>query len=314
MSANASVATAVAPVRDRERGHRSRVAAGYFLFATLIVALSVYGFDYYTLGSADRPFSAKHPALRPSGVIGLKLGWLGVFMFLVIFLYPLRKHWSWLMKKGNSRHWLDYHVILGIAAPFVIAFHSSFKFSGFAGMAFWIMFAVSVSGIVGRYLYGQIPRNLKAAEMTQKELQEFHQRLTGQLQQQRLVSERDLKALLTLPSRERVQSLSILTALGYMFALDLARTVRVARLRRHALNFGEKISTLGGFLKTSNHDVERAVGMAREDAALSKRILFLKRSEQVFHLWHVVHKPFSYTFALLALFHIGLELAMGFRW
>jgi hypothetical protein len=314
MSANASVATAVAPVQNRERGHRSRVAAGYFLFATLILALTVYGFDYYTLGSADRPFSPKYVALRPSGTVGLKLGWLGVFMFLVIFLYPLRKHWSWLMKKGNSRHWLDYHVILGIAAPFVIAFHSSFKFSGFAGMAFWIMFAVSVSGVIGRYLYGQIPRNLKAAEMTQKELQEFHQQLAGQLKQERLVSEQDLRALLTLPSRERVQQLSMVTALGYMFALDIARALRVARLRRHALSFGEKLTTLGGFLKTSNHDVEKAVGVAREDAALSKRILFLKRSEQVFHLWHVVHKPFSYTFALLALFHIGLEVAMGFRW
>lgn len=314
MSANASVATAVAPVQNRERGHRSRVAAGYFLFATLILALTVYGFDYYTLGSADRPFSPKYAALRPSGTVGLKLGWLGVFMFLVIFLYPLRKHWSWLMKKGNSRHWLDYHVILGIAAPFVIAFHSSFKFRGFAGMAFWIMFAVSMSGVIGRYLYGQIPRNLKAAEMTQKELQEFHQQLAGQLKQQRLVSEHDLRALLTLPSRERVQQLSMVTALGYMFALDIARALRVARLRRHALSFGEKLTTLGGFLKTSNHDVEKAVGVAREDAALSKRILFLKRSEQVFHLWHVVHRPFSYTFALLALFHIGLEVAMGFRW
>lgn len=314
MSANASVATAVAPVQNRERGHRSRVAAGYFLFATLILALTVYGFDYYTMGSADRPFSPKYAALRPSGTVGLKLGWLGVFMFLVIFLYPLRKHWSWLMKKGNSRHWLDYHVILGIAAPFVIAFHSSFKFRGFAGMAFWIMFAVSVSGVIGRYLYGQIPRNLKAAEMTQKELQEFHQQLAGQLKQERLVSEQDLRALLTLPSRERVQQLSMVTALGYMFALDIARALRVARLRRHALSFGEKLTTLGGFLKTSNHDVEKAVGVAREDAALSKRILFLKRSEQVFHLWHVVHKPFSYTFALLALFHIGLEVAMGFRW
>jgi hypothetical protein len=314
MSANASVATAVAPVQNRERGHRSRVAAGYFLFATLILALTVYGFDYYTLGSADRPFSPKYTALRPSGTVGLKLGWLGVFMFLVIFLYPLRKHWSWLMKKGNSRHWLDYHVILGISAPFVIAFHSSFKFRGFAGMAFWIMFAVSVSGVIGRYLYGQIPRNLKAAEMTQKELQEFHQQLAGQLKQERLVSEQDLRALLTLPSRERVQQLSMVTALGYMFALDIARALRVARLRRHALSFGEKLTTLGGFLKTSNHDVEKAVGVAREDAALSKRILFLKRSEQVFHLWHVVHKPFSYTFALLALFHIGLEVAMGFRW
>jgi len=314
MSANASVATAVAPVRDRERGHRSRVAAGYFLFATLILALTVYGIDYYTLGSADRPFSPKFTALRPSGTIGLKLGWLGVTMFLIIFLYPLRKHWSWLMKKGNSRHWLDYHVILGISAPFVIAFHSSFKFGGFAGMAFWIMFAVSVSGIIGRYLYGQIPRNLKAAEMTQKELQDFHQKLLGQLTQQKLVSERDLRALLTLPSPERVRQLSMISALGYMFALDIARAFRVARLRRHALSFGDKVATLGGFLRTGNREVERAVGAAREDAALTKRILFLKRSEQVFHLWHVVHKPFSYTFALLALFHIGLALSMGFRW
>jgi hypothetical protein len=314
MSANASVATAVAPVRDRERGHRSRVAAGYILFATLILALTVYGFDYYMLGAYDRPFSPKSAALRPSGTIGLKLGWLGVIMFLIIFLYPLRKHWSWLMKKGNSRHWLDYHVILGITAPFVIAFHSSFKFGGFAGMAFWIMFAVSVSGIIGRYLYGQIPRNLKAAEMTQKELQEFHQKLAGQLQQQNLVNQSDLRALLRLPSPERVREMSMLYALCYMFGLDIARAFRVARLRRHALPFGEMITTLGGFLRTSNRDVERAVGAAREDAKLTKRILFLKRSEQVFHLWHVVHKPFSYTFALLAVFHIGLALSMGFRW
>src|SRR6201984_707384 len=103
MSANATVATAVTATQDNERGHRSRVAAGYFLFATLSVAVTVYGFDYYTLGTADRPFSPKHIALKPSGTIGIKLGFLGLAMFLVIFLYPLRKHWPWLMKKGNSR-------------------------------------------------------------------------------------------------------------------------------------------------------------------------------------------------------------------
>jgi hypothetical protein len=235
-------------------------------------------------------------------------------MFLIIFLYPLRKAWPWLMKKGSSRHWLDYHVILGISAPFVIAFHSSFKFKGFAGMAFWIMFAVSVSGIIGRYLYGQIPRNLKAAELTRRELQELHQKFAGELKQQRLISEEDLRTLLTLPSQERIDSLSMLTALGYMFVLDGARALRVARLRRHSLDFGDKVKTLGGFLSTGNYHVERAVVAAREDAALTKRILFLKRSEQVFHLWHVIHKPFSYTFALLALFHIGVALSMGYRW
>jgi hypothetical protein len=181
-------------------------------------------------------------------------------------------------------------------------------------MAFWIMFAVSVSGIVGRYLYGQIPRNLKAAEMTQKELQEMHQKYASQLTAQRLISDGDLRSLLTMPSRERVESLSIFTALGYMFVLDIARAFRVARLRRHALDFGDKVKTLGGFLSTGNRQVERAIIAAREDATLTKRILFLKRSEQVFHLWHVIHKPFSYTFALLATFHIGVALLMGYRW
>jgi hypothetical protein len=32
----------------------------------------------------------------------------------------------------------------------------------------------------------------------------------------------------------------------------------------------------------------------------------------VFHLWHVVHKPFSYAFAVLAILHIVLQFALGY--
>src|SRR6266481_6875471 len=308
------VVAPVKPVFDKERAHRVRLFVGYMLAAALVAGIFAYGFNYYILSAADRPFSPKHALLKPSGPVGVKLGMFGLAMFLVIFLYPLRKKWAWLGKQGSSRHWLDNHVLLGIAAPFVIALHAAFKFRGFAGMAFWIMFAVSVSGIIGRYLYGQIPRNLKAAQLTQKELQELHQKFAGRLTEQRLISARDLQSLLTLPSAERIDRLSILSALGYMFVLDIARAVRVARLRRHALDFGGMIRTLGGLRSTGNTQVERAIVAAREDAALTKRILFLKRSEQVFHLWHVIHKPFSYTFALLAVFHIGLALSMGYRW
>ena len=52
----------------------------------------------------------------------------------------------------------------------------------------------------------------------------------------------------------------MISALGYMFALDISRAFRVARLRRHALGFGDKVTTLGGFLRTGNREVERAVG------------------------------------------------------
>jgi len=313
MSANAAVATAaVVAAGNEERRHRFRLVTGYVIAIALTIAIAVYGFNYYTLSQADRPFSAKHALLRPSGAIGLKLGFLGLAMFLVIFLYPLRKRWAWLGRQGSAKHWLDFHVLLGLWAPFVIAFHSSFKFRGFAGMAFWIMLAVSLSGVIGRYLYAQIPRNLSAAEISRKELQERQEALSLQLNQQKLLPESDLRQLLKLPAVEKVARLPMVVALVLMIALDVLRKFRVAKLRRRALSLGERFTTGGGFLPTRHRELERAILLASEEAASAKRILFLDRAQQVFHLWHVVHKPFSYSFAMLALIHIGVVIAMGY--
>ena len=313
MSANATVATAVLSGKaSKDRGHHIRLLTGYILAIALIATLSIYGFNYYTLSSADRPFSPKHVLLKPSGAIGLKLGFLGLAMFFAIFLYPLRKRWAWLSRQGSARHWLDIHVLLGLAAPFVIAFHSSFKFSGFAGMAFWIMVAVSLSGVIGRYLYAQIPRSLNAAEISLKELQDLQGRLAQQLAGQNVLPASDLRSLLRLPSAERVAGVPMLVALVYMMVLDFVRAFRIAALRRHALPFSTKLSTFGGFLPTHSSQLERAVSTAREEAAIAKRVLFLSRSQQVFHLWHVVHKPFSYSFAVLALIHIVVVFMMGY--
>ena len=206
----------------------------------------------------------------------MKLGFLGLRMFLAIFLYPLRKHWAWLSRQGSSRHWLDFHVLLGLSAPFVIAFHSAFKFRGFAGMAFWIMLAVSVSGIIGRYLYAQIPRNLNAAEMSLKELQELHDRLARQLQEQRLLPKADLHSLLRLPSPERVNQLPMVVALIYMMSLDVARAFRVAAASPEYAAVGQRKSQPWVvFCPTSHRSVEEAISTAREEATLAKRILFL---------------------------------------
>jgi hypothetical protein len=250
--------------------------------------------------------------LRPSGPIGLYLGFMGVALFVGIFLYPIRKHWAWLATKGSTRHWLDIHVLMGLTAPFIIAFHSSLKFRGIAGMAFWIMFAVSVSGVVGRYLYSQIPRRVTTAELSMKELQELQEGLAQQLATQNLLPAADLRALLRMPDAKRVAKLPIVIALVYMLILDVIRVFRVAALRRHALSMSESLTTLAGFLPTRNRELEKAIHAAAEEAALSKRVLFLSRSQKVFHLWHVVHKPFSYAFAVLALVHIGLQFVLGY--
>jgi hypothetical protein len=317
MNANATVTARVVPtvhatVRDTERGHRIRLYALYALAIAINLAIFIYGFDYYKLSAIDRPFSPKHHLLRPSGLVGLYLGFFGVALFIGIFLYPIRKHWPWLSTIGSTRHWLDIHILMGLTAPAIIAFHSTLKFKGLAGMAFWIMFAVSASGVVGRYLYGQIPRKVTTAEFSMRELQELRAELAQKLAAQNLLPEADLRDLLRLPDANRVARLPIVIAIVYMMILDVVRKVRVARLRRHALKGSASLTTLFGFLPTRHREIERAISAASEEAALSKRVLFLSRSQKVFHLWHVVHKPFSYAFAVLAVIHIGLQLFMGY--
>jgi hypothetical protein len=32
----------------------------------------------------------------------------------------------------------------------------------------------------------------------------------------------------------------------------------------------------------------------------------------VFHLWHVIHRPFSYSFAILSILHVTVVLLLGY--
>lgn len=313
MSIPATTSLLSASKPDREVSHRRRMNTSYALMIVGILGLVIYGSDYYFLGSAERPFSPKHLVLRPSGSIGLWLGVLGTVMFFIIFLYPIRKRWDWLRSKGNTRHWLDFHVMLGLTAPFVIALHASFKFRGVAGMAFWIMSAVAVSGVIGRYLYAQIPRSLNAAELSLQEVREEQTQLTQQLTAQQLLPAAALQPLFRFPAERAVQSQSMLLALATMMLLDVLRFLHIARLRLRVLSFWACIVTLGGLLTSGNEELERVITVARRQAAITKRILFLSRSQQVFHLWHVVHKPFSYSFAVLATIHIVVVVLFGVR-
>jgi hypothetical protein len=92
MSASATIGTAVLPREDAEKGHRTRLFLAWMLALAVVLVIAGYGMNYYTLSAAQRPFSPKHQLLRPSGTIGIKLGMVGVLMFFLIYLYPLRKN------------------------------------------------------------------------------------------------------------------------------------------------------------------------------------------------------------------------------
>ena len=313
MSTSILTGAAAPAAQNTERGHRRLLTLCATVVVSGVAALLFYGFDYYMTSPVARPYHPRHAMLRSAGPIGISLGFLGVFLFFLIFLYPLRKRWRWLGSLGNSRHWFNFHILLGLTAPVVIAFHASFKFSGMAGIAYWIMFAVAASGIVGRYIYAQVPRRRNSTEISLQELKELQETLTAKLAAQRLVRAGDLANLFRLPDARRVQKGSAIGTLCALFWIDLKRPFRVARIRRHALGFVGKVITLGGLRSSRRRELERTIALAREQARLSKKLLFLAKSQQVLHLWHVIHRPFSYSFAVLALAHIAVALLFGFR-
>jgi TRAP-type C4-dicarboxylate transport system permease small subunit len=313
MSQSAIAQTMMFSKEESERRHHARILIAWILSLAFVGAFAAYGFDYYTLAWKERPFSPKHMLLRPSGPIGVNLGMFGVLLFFLIYLYPLRKHWGWLGRQGNSRHWLDFHVVLGTAAPLVIALHSSFKFGGIAGLAFWIMTAVTLSGFIGRYLYSQIPRALNAAELSVKEIQDAEVQLPWSAENKREKIGASLIDLLALPTPAEVARTPILAALCWMIWLDLKRPFRVSWVRLRAAGFTAWIGSLFGIFATRHPELERVISTARKQASVSKRILFLSRTKQVFTLWHVIHLLFSYGFAILAILHIAVALGMGYR-
>ncbi|KAA6464765.1 hypothetical protein DYQ86_02035 [Acidobacteria bacterium AB60] len=305
---------ALSAQKSAERGHLARVRTAALSSVLFLIGLCVYGFNYYTLPLEERPYSPKHELLRPSGLIGINLGILGTVLFFIIFLYALRKIWPWLGRIGTAKHWMDFHVIAGVTAPFIIGFHASFKFRGIAGIAFWIMVAVALSGVIGRYLYNKIPRSVTAAELSLGELQKNEAELSIALAAQSIYTHEELEQVLRVPTPDHIRRIGPLFALVEMLAFDFRMPFQLAALRRaSASSFGAKILSFGGLRAIANPEVERVVRLVRQKASLSRRLIFLNHTQKVFHLWHVVHRPFSYAFAVLAIMHIVVVTGLGFH-
>ena len=293
-------------------GHAARWWTAAIAVGVLIAGTGIYGADYYGLAWAERASSLKHPVLRPSGTIGLRLGMFGVFLFVCLYMYPLRKRWRWLAQFGKTKNWLDFHVLFGISAPLVITLHSSLKFQGIAGVAYWLMIAVMASGVVGRYLYAKIPRRLNSAELSLADLEQSAMELTRELEKQPVLSSADIARAFRLPAVEEIQRLSLMRVLLLMFWIDVTTVFRVSRLRRSGMGIIACALTLGGVFPSRNRDLESAVRLARQRARIETKVVFLSRTNEIFGLWHVVHRPFSYAFATLAIVHIVFMVMLGY--
>jgi hypothetical protein len=146
-----------------------------------------------------------------------------------------------------------------------------------------------------------------------KEIQEKEEALRKELAEQKATFGFSVDALAELPSPAEVARTPLIASLLSMFVLDLKRPFRASLLRLRQAGFGPWVFSCFGLFATRNQKLERAILLTQKQASLSQSIAFLSRTQQIFSLWHVIHRPFSYAFAILAILHIGIALFMGYR-
>jgi hypothetical protein len=114
---------------------------------------------------------------------GYYLGLVGGCMMLTLLVYPLRKRWKILESAGSMKGWFAFHIVFGILGPVLVLFHSAFRLSSINGtIAFWSMVVVTLSGVVGRFIYLHVHVELDGRHATMKELERYLEKRADNVQ------------------------------------------------------------------------------------------------------------------------------------
>lgn len=230
------------------------------------------------------------PGYSSGSRIGYNIGLAGAVMMLILFLYPLRKHVSWLSAAGPLREWLNFHMLLGICGPLLILFHSRFSIgSTNAGVAMTSMLVVAGSGIVGRFIYTRIHHELHGRKLAAMELRAA---LAESLERIRGGNGLPAAAKNALESFEAFAQRTPrgFLARGLKFvAIGLRRYWTAWRIRRGLASLaahGRIAVQIDGYL----------LGL--------QRVAQFSIYERLFSIWHLLHIPFVALLVLSVIFHV----------
>ncbi len=278
---------------------RALLLLSYLTAFAGLAYLAARGWDYYRLPLVARPRNPQHWELKPGGSLGLLYGIGGATLMTLMLLYSLRKRVPFLASLGALGDWLDFHIFCGVVGPLLIVLHSAFKVGGLIAIAFWSMVAVAGSGIFGRFLYAQIPRTARGDALSLDEARRLEQALTETLQRDFGLSAAEI-AELTGDEQERAgRERSLVGALLSLLAAPFAFRARFARFRaRHRA--------------IPRETAARLARLARQGELLHRRLALWRHLHELFHYWHVFHKPFAILMYLFAAIHIGVAWATGY--
>lgn len=286
MSASAEAVSAVAAAEPARRRPFSWSRMGLWLALAAVIAGLVAPLETY---------------LTPQHGLGYGLGIFGGTLMLLMLVYPMRKRMPSLAAIGSVPSWFRLHMVLGIAGPLAILYHSNFSLGATnSNVALACMLVVAGSGLVGRYLYARIHHGLYGRRATLRELAgdaEGLRQHSGALRVlPGLMGEvEQAEARISKPAPTLVRPL--------LAALRQRReTERMRRLVRHAIGMAAtRSAALAGqrerFTVTACRYVDSRLVAVR-------RVAEFEACERLFAAWHILHLPLFVMLVIVGVVHV----------
>ena len=268
-----------------------RVFLFRFIMAFIVVAVTIYltqlGYSFYQTPIEERFYHPAYHQLGASGFLGQGLGIVGTLIIAFgVWGYIYAKKTLRFEKYVRLKYLLEFHIFLCTLGPIMVLFHTTFKFGGLISVGFWSMVVVVLSGIVGRYIYIQIPRTLSGKALSYEEIQNELSRSLMEIRRLMVSTGKDV---------------SLLSA-------DLKGVKSEDSIVFDGLKNQIRQAEIGGKPKREALKILRKMQITRF------RMQRLDKMQRLFSYWHIFHKPFAIIMMVIVIVHIAVTLAMGYTW
>lgn len=266
--------------------HKTYIGSMVLILIATTLFLIYVGYSYYHTSLEERFYHADHELLKPNGLLGHGMGIVGsISMVAGVSIYMLRKRMRSLVRLGKLKHWLEFHIFLCTIGPILVLFHTSFKVGGLVAISFWSMVAVVLSGVIGRFIYIQIPRTIEGRELSLNEVRGMKTDIRDVLITKYALDKDSLDTIVesTIGSRKNRTGIK-----------RIKRTLKDNHLSRFQRS--------------------QVMRLVKNEISLNRRIDRLETMQNLFKHWHVAHLPFALIMLIIMVIHVTVSIVFGYTW
>jgi hypothetical protein len=152
-------------------------------------------------------------------------------------------------------------------------------------ISFWSMVAVVLSGIIGRFIYIQIPRTIEGRELSLTEVRGMKTDIADILVNRYALDKDSLETIVQSTMGNRKERSSVLT---------VKRSLRGTQLTRSQKS--------------------QIMKLVKNEISLNQRIDRLQTMQMLFKYWHVAHLPFALVMLVIMVVHVAVSIVFGYTW